>query len=368
MCPPELIKHKNKQTRTYTLYNDSVISWKTAETADALRGRGLDFLVLEEAAFWKNGMQLWQDVLSPQLMGRGGVALFISSPNGSNWFRRLEAQAMEDIKAHPTSCEWAVFHGTIYDAGNISAEEIERKKSITPELTWRQEYLAEYVDEVGQVFWEFRRLRNTVDIKPNIDPLFTIRGIDWGISDNTACAFIQPLPNKKAYIFAEHVANNLDLVEQANRIKSIYPMPVRYSVLDSACWARDASLTSVAKRFAANGIGCNQATRDFSGSVSDMKGLIAAGDIIINSKCTNLIEALESWQHDTHEPDILAATRYGIDSLVRSGLLMPPTPAKRNMDMMDLKRQEEEMLRRIERINAHRPGSSMVMRTYDSLR
>lgn len=367
ICPPELIKSKNKQTRTITLYNDAVISWKTAETADALRGRGVDFLVLEEAAFWKNLQQLWQDVLAPQLMGRGGRALFISSPNGSNYFRRLEAQALENINANPTKTEWAVFHGTIYDAGNITKEEIEQKHSITPDLTWRQEYLAEYVDEIGLVYWEFKPTQSVVDLNPPHNPMFTIRGLDWGLNDNTACAFIQPFENKTAYIFDEHVQNNLDPALQCRNILSKYQLPVRYSVLDKSCWNRSPDMTSVAKRFFANGIPVMPATGDLDGSIGDFKGLLAAGHILIHRRCANLIQAIESWQYGSHEPDILAAARYGIDSLVRKGCLMPPIRTHKPKTIQDLLRDEAEMQRRIERINRHRPADrdSLSFRVYD---
>jgi hypothetical protein len=55
-----------------------------------------------------------------------------------------------------------------------------------------------------------------------------------------------------------------------------------------------------------------------------MKRMMAGGLIYIDPKCGNLLQALESWQHGQHEPDILAATRYGIDALIRAGKLLPP--------------------------------------------
>ena len=341
MCPPEIIASKNKQTRTIVLINGSVISWKTMESADALRGRGIDFLVLEEAAFAKNGWQLWQDVLSPQLMGRGGRAIFISSPNGSNWFRRLEMQVKAEIDNNATS-EWAIFLGTIFDAGNITPAEIEQKRIITPELTWRQEYLAEYVDEIGLVYWEYSPKLNTVITQPSLQEIYTIRGLDWGMADNTACVWLKAFHNGTAYVADEYVANNFDAIEQAHRILAYNTMPVKYSVLDSSCWNRDPSMSSVAKRFGNNGLPCMQATRDFDSSVSDTKGLIASGKILINEKCVNLLRAIEGWQHGSHEPDILAAFRYGVSALVKNGKLMPPIRTAKPFNIMDYVKQREK--------------------------
>jgi len=370
LCPPELIVSKNKQTRTYKLYNGSVIVWKTMDNMDSLRGRGLDLVILEEAAFSKQLKVLWEDIISAQLMGRGGRAIFISSPNGSNYFRRLEASALEDINKDINRSEWSVQTGTIYDNPNISVEEIERKRSITPELTWQQEFLGQYCDQVGLVYWEYKPLVNIVDIPPPNAVVTRIRGLDWGLDDNTACAYIALLDNKKAYVYDEYVANNLDATEQAKRIvEHGHGERFQRSIMDKSCWNRDADLDSVAKRFNRGGINdLFPGTGDFDGSVSDMKALIANGDVLIHSKCVNLHRAIESWQHGSHEPDILAATRYGIDGLVRSGKMLAPIRTHKPRTFQDLLREEAEMQRRLERINrAKHGGPSVVFKVYNNL-
>lgn len=341
LCPPELIKHKNKQTRTYTLINGSVVSWKTAESADALRGRGVDFVVLEEAAFWKNGLHLWNDVLSPQLMGRGGRALFISSPNGSNWFRRLETEALADIKAKGEASEWAVVTGTIYENDKISREEIESKRVSVPELTWKQEYLAEYVDQIGQVYWQF---------KPGICKtplaragLMTLRSMDWGLDDNTACTWLDVQPGNKVYVFDEHVANNLDIPSHARIIHAKSTnIPIHHTMMDASAWRRESDMSSVAKRFGMAGIPLVQASRDFDGTVSDVMALMADDCVIIHPECKNILRAIEDWQHGSHEPDVLAAMRYGIAELVHMGRLMPRRTAVKQRTFADIIAEKRE--------------------------
>ena len=326
LCPPELIIKKNKQTRTYTLINGSVVSWKTAESADALRGRGVDFLVLEESAFWRNGLMLWYDVLSPQLMGRGGRALFISSPNGSNWFRRLENEALEDIKVNADRTEWAVLTGTIYDNERISREEIEAKHKSVPEMTWKQEYLAEYVDQIGQVYWQFKPLIcKSVMPRSNI---MTLRAMDWGLDDNTACVWLDVTKDQKVYVFDEHVANNLDIPSHARIIhgKSTN-IPVHHTMMDASAWRRESDMSSVANRFRIAGIHLTQASRDFDGTVSDVMALMAEDKVIISPECKHILQGLEDWQHGSHEPDVLAAMRYGIAELIHMGKLMPKRTA-----------------------------------------
>ena len=367
MCPPELIKTYNKSNRVFELYNGATVYFKSSETQDSLRGRGIDTLVCEEYAFWPSGKSTWYEILRPQLADKMGHALLISSPNGSNWARQLETEAVKQLSAG--SKDWAIFTGTIFDNPFITRDEIEAIRASTPELTWRQEYLAEYVDEIGLVYWETNPLQNYYDIPPKHTVVSTVRGIDWGLGDNTACAWIHMLADGRALVYQEHVANNLDATEQAKRIiTATGPTHIQLSIMDKSCWNRDAGLDSVAKRFGRAGIdNLRPGTGDFDGSVSDMKALLAVGKVLVNRRCVNLIRAIESWQHGSHEPDILAATRYGIDGLVRSGKLLAPIRQARPKTIQDVIRQEAEMQRRIDRINRHRPGNGVSMRVYNRL-
>ncbi len=59
----------------------------STHTPDHLRGAGLDFVVLDEAAFMSP--DIWPQIVRPMLVERQGCALFLSSPNGKNWFHNL---------------------------------------------------------------------------------------------------------------------------------------------------------------------------------------------------------------------------------------------------------------------------------------
>ena len=69
------------------------IQVKSADNPDSLRGAGLDGVVLDEAAYVKE--EAWTESLRPALADRQGWALFISTPNGLNWFHRLYERARQ---------------------------------------------------------------------------------------------------------------------------------------------------------------------------------------------------------------------------------------------------------------------------------
>ena len=76
-----VIKESEKTIITPT---GGMVSIRSADNPDRLRGAGLDFVVLDECAFMKENT--WAEVIRPTLTERQGGALFISTPKGFNWF------------------------------------------------------------------------------------------------------------------------------------------------------------------------------------------------------------------------------------------------------------------------------------------
>jgi hypothetical protein len=66
---------------------------RSADNPDALRGEGLDFVVVDECAYVAEAA--WQEALRPALSDRLGRAMFISTPAGRNWFWRHYQRGLE---------------------------------------------------------------------------------------------------------------------------------------------------------------------------------------------------------------------------------------------------------------------------------
>lgn len=128
-----------------TLPNGGSVAVRSANNPDTLRGYGLDFAVLDEAAYIQQ--EAWFEVLRPALSDRLGRALFISTPNGQNWFWHLHNRRDGD---------WQSFQFPTSANPYIAPSEIETAKTDMAEIVFRQEYLAEFVDNEGAVF---RRVR-----------------------------------------------------------------------------------------------------------------------------------------------------------------------------------------------------------------
>src|SRR6056300_1862516 len=118
--------------------NGGFIAAKSADNPQRLRGEGLDFLVMDEAAFVKP--EVWREVLRPTLTERKGSALFISTPIGrNNWFYDLWETAEE-------ADNWERFKFATTDNPMIDPEEVEAARKEVGSIVFAQEYLAEFVD------------------------------------------------------------------------------------------------------------------------------------------------------------------------------------------------------------------------------
>jgi hypothetical protein len=88
----------------------------------------------------------WHEIFRPMLIDTGGSAGFGGTPKKENPnLRRLEKEAEGDP-------DWECFHYSTYDNPLVPVEEIEKAKVELDPTTFRQEILAEYVENAGALF------------------------------------------------------------------------------------------------------------------------------------------------------------------------------------------------------------------------
>ncbi|MGQ9889843.1 MAG: terminase large subunit domain-containing protein [Aggregatilineales bacterium] len=173
----------SERERWLDLPGGGLIAVRSAHRPDLLRGMGLDFAVLDEAAFMTPNV--WPQIVRPMLLERQGGALFLSSPNGRNWFYELFALAQSGAPG------WVAFHFTSYDNPLIPRAELDAIRRATPERVWREEYLAEFMVESGQVFRDVQAAAAApLRAAPQPGAVYSA-GVDWGRdNDFTAVAVI----------------------------------------------------------------------------------------------------------------------------------------------------------------------------------
>lgn len=123
------------------------VVFRSADKPNNLRGSGVDLLIIDEAAF--QDLNVWK-VVRPSIVDRKGKVIFISTPNGHNWFFTFfERGKAENRERYP---KWWSRHFTSYDNPYLDPKEIDEAKKDMTETEFRIEHLAEFIDDIGKVF------------------------------------------------------------------------------------------------------------------------------------------------------------------------------------------------------------------------
>jgi len=140
-----VFKSINKSEMVIELSNGSKILFSSAEREDNLRGYTLDHLVVDESAFIKDSV--WDTVLKQTTLVKGRRVLFISTPRGKNFLYSLHMRGLD-----LTQTSYLTLKGTSYDTPYISKDELDEAKQTLPEDVYRQEIMADFIDNGGEVF------------------------------------------------------------------------------------------------------------------------------------------------------------------------------------------------------------------------
>jgi len=142
-----IIKRKSVQERRLEFISGGVLDFWSLDNPDAARGRKYKRIAIDEAAMIPVLMDAWMHVIRPALADYKGDGWLFSTPKGRNGFWQMYQWGQD---AEYT--EWASW--TMPTSANpfIADSEIEAMRMTMPDLIFRQEILAAFVDDAGGVF------------------------------------------------------------------------------------------------------------------------------------------------------------------------------------------------------------------------
>ena len=216
MIPDSYIDKTNETSLTIRLINGSSIALKGAEKPNNLRGRALNFIVLDEFADMRP--EAWFEVLRPSLSDRHSEddptrALFIGTPKGRNHFYDLWAKGVDGADG------WESFQYTTVQGGNVSPSEIEQAKADLDERTFNQEYCAQFVTYSGLIYYNFDRATSVVKAEDDGGVLHI--GMDFNIDPMSAV--IAQRKGSNLICIGEIVIYGSNSDEMAKEIHQRYP-------------------------------------------------------------------------------------------------------------------------------------------------
>jgi len=207
------VAHVNNSDLDITLKNGTVISIRSAEQGDALRGNKINFIVLDE--FYDLDEYIWQQVIRPALSDTKGHALFLGTPKAGN----LHAKSL--FENHLTKANWASFTYTTLEGGFVDKEEVDQARIDLDPRTFRQEYEASHETFTGLIFSEFGK-HNIGEVKPPGPNEAIILGTDYNV--NPFFSVVGRVTKTGIEIFDEIVLNDSNTSELITEVRTRYPL------------------------------------------------------------------------------------------------------------------------------------------------
>lgn len=210
------IRLKNENERTLELIGGGVIECWSLDNPDAARGRAYAGIVIDEAALVKDGDYVWQATLRPTLVDHQGWALFISTPRGRNYLYQLYRLGVD-----PEQTDWAAFRYPTSANPYVPEGEIEAAREALPERLFRQEFLAEWLDDEASVFRNVDAAAVLEAAHPRDLPADAqcIMGVDWARKEDYTVATVLDSHNRRQ-VFMDRF-NRIAWTQQVKRIVEI---------------------------------------------------------------------------------------------------------------------------------------------------
>ena len=173
---------KNETLHTIELaHAEQRIRAKTAWNADTLRGDYADLLILDE---WQlMGEDTWEIVGAPMLLDNNGDAVFVYTPpslhsRSASKARDPRHAAKMFLRAQgDVTGRWRAFHFTSRDNPHISVEALDEVTRDMSSLAYRQEIMAEDIEEIPGALWT-RKLIDSTRVEKHPDLYRVAVGVD----------------------------------------------------------------------------------------------------------------------------------------------------------------------------------------------
>jgi Terminase RNaseH-like domain/Terminase large subunit, T4likevirus-type, N-terminal len=210
---------RTKDFRITTQWGASV-EVRSAEHPDSLVGEGLDWVIMAEAAKLKQSH--WEKNIRPALADKRGDAIFVSTPEGYNWFYDLWKRGQS--RKHPDwwsikSPTWE--NTTVFPGGREDPEIVEAYDTLAEQF-FMQEYGAEFTSFAGRIYSEFDEGYHVIDEKdwafhPEWD---NYMGVDFGFRNPFVALQVQRDPQDNLYVWSEYYEAGKHIPEHARNLKS----------------------------------------------------------------------------------------------------------------------------------------------------
>lgn len=209
--PQELVADESKAELYTRLKNGSEMFFMSAEVEESLAAEGLSGAVCDEMQDWNESA--WARCIQPALIDRGGRAIGLFTAR-NNFVKRLYGNGQD-----PNLSAWDSWRFPTFANTTLEPEQIHEACQGMTERVYRQEILAEFVDEDGDVFRDPDSAAVGTELAGPVSGHRYVVSVDWGKRrDYTVFTAIDVSIRPKAAVARERIGR-VDYGFQLTRLR-----------------------------------------------------------------------------------------------------------------------------------------------------
>jgi hypothetical protein len=231
-----------------------------------------------------------------------GSALIIGSPKGRNWFFDL----YENAKLYD---DWQSWQFTTAEGGNVTESELVQAKQDLDERTYQQEYLAQFVNYSGVIYYAFGEHNISQMPMPEDNRIPLHIGMDFNV--DPGCAVIGHQHNTGIHIFDEVEMYGTNTQEMVQEIQRRYPGRRYICYPDASGAQRRSSAGGITDHIILKNAGFDLRVGSVNPAVKDR--IAAVNSVLkedntrltIDAKCKKVIDGLRkhTYKEGTRQPE-----------------------------------------------------------------
>lgn len=202
----------SKAERTITTHLGGFFAIYSDDNIDAIRSEDFDLVINDEASRIKE--ESIQDAIMPTLADRDGELIDISTPRGMNWWYSQCEAAKANKSDHAFFCapSSANPNPNIQKAARLAKDRV-------PDRTYRQEWLAEFVQD-GMIFRFVDARATAAEQEQAIAGHSYVMGCDWGKTEDYTVLTIVDMQTRELVLLDRF--NTVDYTVQIGRLQALY--------------------------------------------------------------------------------------------------------------------------------------------------
>lgn len=170
-----VITGKSKSEMRIEILGGGVIDFHSLDKPDNIRGKRYHRFIVNEAAFVPDLVDVRNFIIQPTLIDFRGDEYYSGTPKGMNGFYTLYSQTGDD---------WMRWRMSSYTNPFIPSHELDNLKNVMSERAFRQEIMAEFIEEGAGVFRNVRRQAVAERLDSGVEGRQYVIGVDWGRVDD----------------------------------------------------------------------------------------------------------------------------------------------------------------------------------------